>query len=81
MKYIVAKAGSYCQSWRIVVVVVRTSCSSNSSSSLVVGLMVAVVVAEVIVVGLLAAQTICHMKGMVLIDICRNNYNNPTSLF
>ena len=50
MKYIVAKAGSYCQSWRIVVVVVRTSCSSNSSSSLVVGLMVAVVVAEVLVV-------------------------------
>ena len=28
-----------------------------------------VVVAEVIVVGLLAAQTICHMKCMVLIDL------------
>ena len=44
----------------------------------VVGLVVAEVeVAEVIVV--LAAQTICHMKGMVLIDVCRKNYNNPAS--
>ena len=36
---------------------------------------VAEVVAEVIVV--LAAQTICLLKGMVLIDVCRKNYNNP----
>ena len=40
---------------------------------------VVVVVAEVIVV--LAAQTISHMKGRVLIDVCRKNYNNPASSF
>ena len=39
-----------------------------------------VVVAEVIVV--LAAQTLCHMMyGMVLIDVCRKNYNNPTIFY
>ena len=41
---------------------------------------VVVVVAEVIVV--LAAQTIYCMKGMLLIDVCRKNYNNnPASFF
>ena len=38
-----------------------------------------VVVAEVIVV--LAAQTICLMKGMLLIDVCRKNYNHPAIFF
>jgi hypothetical protein len=38
-----------------------------------------VVVAEVIVT--LAAQTIFLMKGMVLIDVCRKNYNNPAIYF
>ena len=28
---------------------------------------------------LLAAQMICQMKGMVLIDVCRMKYNNPAS--
>ena len=37
----------------------------------VVVIMVVVVVAEVKV--LLAAQTICHMKGMVLIDVSSKN--------
>ena len=45
----------------------------------VVVVVVLVVVAEVIVDTLL--QTICHMKGMVLIYVCRKNYNNPTSSF
>ena len=40
---------------------------------------VVVVVAEIIVV--LAAQTKCHIKGMVLIDVCRKNYNNPAISF
>ena len=49
-------------------------------SKVVVVLVVAeAVVAEVIVV--LAAQTICHMKGMILLDVCRKNYNNPASCF
>ena len=39
---------------------------------------VIVLVAEVIVV--LAAQTLCFMRGMVLIDVCRKNYDNPASL-
>ena len=38
---------------------------------------VIVVVTEVIVV--LAAQMICLMRGMVLIDVCRKNYDNPAS--
>ena len=38
----------------------------------VVAEVVVVVLAEVIVVR--AAQTICHMKGMVLIEIYRKNY-------
>ena len=41
--------------------------------------LVVVVVAEVIVV--LGAQTICHMKGMVLTHVCRKNYNNLASSF
>ena len=49
-------------------------------SKVVVVLVVAeAVVAEVIVVP--AAQTICHMKGMILLDVCRKNYNNPASCF
>ena len=45
----------------------------------VVVVVVEVVVTEVIVV--LAAQTICHMKDMVLIDVCRKNFNNPAIFF
>ena len=41
---------------------------------------VVVVVAEVEVVAevvaVVAAQMICFMKDMVLIDVCRRNYNN-----
>ena len=52
---------------------------------IVVMVVVVVVVAEVVVVTevivVLAAQTICHMKGMVLIDVCRKNYSNLPSLF
>ena len=46
----------------------------------VVVVVVAVVVAAKVIV-VLAAQTICHMKGMALIDVCRKNYNNPASSF
>ena len=42
---------------------------------------VMVVLAVVVVVVVVAAQTICHMKGMVLIDVCRKNYNDPPVLF
>ena len=50
------------------------------NGTVVVAEVVVVVVAEVEVVAevvaVVAAQMLCFMKDMVLIDVCRRNYNN-----
>ena len=67
----------------VVVMVVVVAAEVVVVVLVVVVVMVVEVASEVVVVLVAAkgAQTICFMKGMVMTDFWRKNYNNPASFF